>query len=223
MPSADVPSLQEPVRQLLWIGMNILHHLGYTVPNPASFFTVGSPIHIINNNQARKFEISLVGLAAVFRIWLLEPQHLTALLSSRNSGAAPARAQHPAPAPWPTSAAADRWDAATSRLRAPSSSGVPWRQRHVRPNLGCPAVGGPIQERDEGRSTRALAIGIILACVYTMYTTWAPNTLVLHGATTHSSWLNNYAVLKPTDPEEPSMQDLRSLQCRVLLWERSGN
>ena len=26
-----------------------------------------------------------------------------------------------------------------------------------------------------------------------------------------------FAVLKPTDPEEPSMQDLRSLQCHVLI------
>ena len=26
-----------------------------------------------------------------------------------------------------------------------------------------------------------------------------------------------FAALKPTDPQEPSMQDLRSLQCRVLI------
>ena len=122
-------------------------------------------------------------------VWLLEPQHLTALLSSTNSAAAPATAQHPAPAPWPTSAAAACWDVTNSGLRAPSSSGVPWRQHHVHPNLGCPGSGRPIQQEDEGKSTRALAIPTIMSYMsYMSSKHFSFAFRIAAGATTHTAY-----------------------------------
>ena len=53
------------MRQLLWTGMNILHHLTLDVQNPVStVYVLGLPIPITNCHQARK--CLLVDLAARF-------------------------------------------------------------------------------------------------------------------------------------------------------------